>query len=767
MSAKAAIAVGIPAHCHPSAVGRTLAGLRSTAPQAQVLLLGESATVEAEEWIAHPCDASLGAQNQLAGNAARFNLLARSVCADIYILFEAGAMPAPGWLRHLLATFLRIPRCGLTGPSTNRCWNEQSVVPAGLRRMTAADGDLNSTARAIQRRFGSSLRTLRPLHSLADFCYAVRREVIDAIGPADEGYPGGACWEMDYNIRAHRAGFLGVWTCGAYVERAPILPASFSAATHLVAGKQRYQDKFCGGHLRGTKSDYRDHCRGDACPNFAPPALVEIHPAARSLRAAPARATPENAHPSVEVLPEPPLVSCIMPTFNRRGFIPAALACFAAQDYPSLELIVVDDGPDAIADLLPAGPRIRYFRLEGKHTVGAKRNFACEQARGAFIAHWDDDDWYAPARVCSQIEAMRGKHWQASGTTTMYYLHKENEQAFRYTYRGSGCAWFGALLYTRSAWQRSRFESIQVGEDVRFLAQIPLADRLDLLDPALTIGTIHSTNTSPKITSGSYWSPESPEMIRSLMRMPETAAEPPAPLISCIMPTYNRRAFIALALQCFRAQIWPKKELIVIDDGTDPVGDLLDGHPGVRYASVPCRMTLGAKRNLACELARGELIAHWDDDDWYSPRRLVEQMAPILAQHCDVTGLVTTHVLEMPSARFWTLSGNLHQRMFMGDIVGGTLLFPKSLLQQGFRYPEMNLAEDAALIRQFTQRHKRVQRVADPGLFIYVRHGRNTWLFNPGRFVDPNGWRPTAPPPEFSAAALESYRAACLQAAHA
>ncbi len=53
-----------------------------------------------------------------------------------------------------------------------------------------------------------------------------------------------------------------------------------------------------------------------------------------------------------------------------------------------------------------------------------------------------------------------------------------------------------------------------------------------------------------------------------------------------------------------------------------PVGDLVAGVPGVRYLQLPQRASIGAKRNLACAEARGELIAHWDDDDWYAPARL-------------------------------------------------------------------------------------------------------------------------------------------------
>lgn len=55
------------------------------------------------------------------------------------------------------------------------------------------------------------------------------------------------------------------------------------------------------------------------------------------------------------------LVSCIMPTQNRRAFIMGALAGFWAQDYLRLELVVVDDGTDPVADLMPDDTRVRYF----------------------------------------------------------------------------------------------------------------------------------------------------------------------------------------------------------------------------------------------------------------------------------------------------------------------------------------------------------------------------------------------------------------------
>jgi cellulose synthase/poly-beta-1,6-N-acetylglucosamine synthase-like glycosyltransferase len=59
-----------------------------------------------------------------------------------------------------------------------------------------------------------------------------------------------------------------------------------------------------------------------------------------------------------------PLVSCIMPTYNRRRFVPEAIRLFLAQDYPKKELLVLDDGEDTIVDLIPNRPQIRYLRLD-------------------------------------------------------------------------------------------------------------------------------------------------------------------------------------------------------------------------------------------------------------------------------------------------------------------------------------------------------------------------------------------------------------------
>jgi hypothetical protein len=143
-----------------------------------------------------------------------------------------------------LARTLASPDHGLAGPSTNRVWNAQRL-PGAPHAGTVAHV-VEAYAVQVARRFQGTYRTLEPLYSLADFCYAVTRRVIAAVGEADVHYGRGPCWDMDYSIRAARAGFKGVWVCGAYVHRPPLAQRRLDDEARLFeANRRHYQDKFC------------------------------------------------------------------------------------------------------------------------------------------------------------------------------------------------------------------------------------------------------------------------------------------------------------------------------------------------------------------------------------------------------------------------------------------------------------------------------------------------------------------------------------------
>jgi glycosyltransferase involved in cell wall biosynthesis len=96
------------------------------------------------------------------------------------------------------------------------------------------------------------------------------------------------------------------------------------------------------------------------------------------------------------------------------------------------------------------------------------------------------------------------------------------------------------------------------------------------------------------------------------------------PLISLCTPTFNRRPFIPYMIKCFEHQTYPKEriEWIIIDDGTDPIKDLVSHIPQVKYFYYDEKMLLGKKRNLMHSKCSGDIIIYMDDDDYYPPERI-------------------------------------------------------------------------------------------------------------------------------------------------
>ena len=202
-----------------------------------------------------------------------------------------------------------------------------------------------------------------------------------------------------------------------------------------------------------------------------------------------------------------PLVSCIMPTRNRRRFVGQAIWYFLRQDYPRKELVVVDDGDDAVVDLIPADERVRYVRVDQRLSVGAKRNAGCEESRGDFIAHWDDDDWIAPQRLSTQMRQLLQSGADVCGSGELLHYGLETGEAWLYHRLADDLPWLagGTLLYHRDAWKRVPFSPIDVGEDVEFVRRQPSEKLTATPDPSLYVALIHRANTSAKHLRDPHW----------------------------------------------------------------------------------------------------------------------------------------------------------------------------------------------------------------------------------------------------------------------
>jgi glycosyltransferase involved in cell wall biosynthesis len=78
-----------------------------------------------------------------------------------------------------------------------------------------------------------------------------------------------------------------------------------------------------------------------------------------------------------------------------------------------------------------------------------------------------------------------------------------------------------------------------------------------------------------------------------------------------------------MMIRCFENQDYTgKMEWIIVDDGTDPIGDLVQHLPNVKYVRLDTKHILGKKRNIMHSHCKGDILVYMDDDDYYPPERV-------------------------------------------------------------------------------------------------------------------------------------------------
>lgn len=131
--------------------------------------------------------------------------------------------------------------------------------------------------------------------------------------------------------------------------------------------------------------------------------------------------------------------------------------------------------------------------------------------------------------------------------------------------------------------------------------------------------------------------------------------------------------------------MYPNRELLILNSGV-PVEDLLPDDLRIRLIEVQSA-TIGELRNTAVRLAHGEIIAHWDDDDYSAPDRLMDQVVRMHKTKAMVTGYCEM-LFESPSER-WMFSS-------VANFAIGTSLMYRKDWALSHPFPAVQVAEDAA-----------------------------------------------------------------------
>ena len=168
-----------------------------------------------------------------------------------------------------------------------------------------------------------------------------------------------------------------------------------------------------------------------------------------------------------------PVCSFICPTGDRAILLSRALLYMQEQDLAEpFEVVIVDGGRRPAPLELGNDNRtwIKCVRVDPSTSIGERRNVACENARGQYIIHFDDD-WYSRSYARRTLEALRaGGELTSVQLTWAYYPTKQRGWKINYQPGGN---WGGnALGYRRHLWEKVRFPPIQKGEDRAFIDTI-------------------------------------------------------------------------------------------------------------------------------------------------------------------------------------------------------------------------------------------------------------------------------------------------------
>ena len=172
------------------------------------------------------------------------------------------------------------------------------------------------------------------------------------------------------------------------------------------------------------------------------------------------------------------------------------------------------------------------------------------------------------------------------------------------------------------------------------------------------------------------------------------------PFVSICTPTFNRRPFIPSIIKCFENQTYPKDKMewIIVDDGTDKIEDLVSHIPQVKYFKYDEKMTLGKKRNISNEKAKGDIIIYMDDDDYYPHDRV---------SHAVLMLKTTPKALCAGSSTMFIFFKHINKMYQFGPYgpshaTAATFAFRKELLNETKFDENSSVAEEKHFLKNYT-----------------------------------------------------------------
>lgn len=212
-------------------------------------------------------------------------------------------------------------------------------------------------------------------------------------------------------------------------------------------------------------------------------------------------------------------------------------------------------------------------------------------------------------------------------------------------------------------------------------------------------------------------------------------SEPGVSIITCT----NHPDFLKNILNNYQIQHYKQKELIIIIN-KDSINlkewkEKASRYPNVTVYQVPERISLGQCLNCGISKSKYPLIAKFDNDDYYSPFYLSEQVKELLRTGSPVVGKHACFVYLTASQKLIIRSPH-EKNKSVGFIQGGTILFRKSILKD-VRFSDRSLGEDVKFLQDCTKKGYNIYATS-PYNYIYIRRknkSTHTWRASDRSFL--------------------------------
>ena len=328
-----------------------------------------------------------------------------------------------------------------------------------------------------------------------------------------------------------------------------------------------------------------------------------------------------------------PKISVVMPTYNRENYLKEAIDSIEEQTLQDWELIVIDDGStDDTRGLVESykDERILYHNF-GHNGITFSRNIGSLLSRGEIIAVADSDDINLPNRLEVTYKEMERHgadilyssmfHFRGTGEKELIPSHPFSDERLK---KGN-FIYHPTVAYRRKVAMTCPYsEALQMVEDYHmYLQTTEKGYRFHQVEEPLVMHRLHETQIS------AARSEEMAEIHRRLVhsrgKAVRTKVDQHHPMVSVIVPTYNRPEMLKEALMSILSQTYQDFEIIVVNDAGEDVKEVIDSlnsEGKIIYLQHEENKGLPAARDTGLNAAKGKYIAYLDDDDIYYPNHL-------------------------------------------------------------------------------------------------------------------------------------------------